>query len=150
LGDLGDRRFRASALASLGAVRRDTGDYGGAFQALDEALKICRDLGDRSNEATVLNETGTLHRLRGDFERAGECHRRVLTLAREISSSWDEAHALAGLGRCAVAAGNATEARGDLKQALEIFQRIGAGEASSVASELEAVTAPRPASEQDS
>ena len=46
-------------------------------------------------------------------------------LARQIGSSSDEAHALAGLGRCALAAGHAAEAEDRLRQALEIFQRIG-------------------------
>jgi hypothetical protein len=32
-------------------------------------------------------------------------HFKALALARAIGSSWDEAHALAGLGRCALAAG---------------------------------------------
>jgi hypothetical protein len=49
-------------------------------------------------------------------------------LAREIASSWNEAHALAGLGRRAQAAGHTTDAGASLRQAQEIFQRIGAAE----------------------
>jgi len=67
-----------------------------------------------------------------------------ITLAREIGIAWDEAHALAGLGRCALAAGHVAEAAGALGQALEIFQRIGAAEAAAVAAavgaELDALT----------
>jgi Tfp pilus assembly protein PilF len=68
------------------------------------------------------------------------CHRQALDLARAIASSWDEAHALAGLGRCALAAGHATQAEILLRQALEIFQRTGAAEADGVARELTALT----------
>jgi hypothetical protein len=50
-----------------------------------------------------------------------------------------EAHALAGLGRCALGAGRPAEAEGTLRQALEIFQRIGAAEAAGVAAELDAL-----------
>jgi hypothetical protein len=57
-------------------------------------------------------------------------------LAREIRSAWDEAHALAGLGRCALASDHAAEAREKLGQALEIFQRIGAAEAADVSVEV--------------
>ncbi len=48
---------------------------------------------------------------------------------------------MAGLGRCALAAGHATEGRAGLHQALDIFNRIGAAEASDVSAELEAVAA---------
>jgi hypothetical protein len=71
--------------------------------------------------------------------RAGASHRRALDLAREIESGWDEAHAQAGLGRCALAAGSIADARVGLRQAREIFQRIGAAEAAGVTAELDAL-----------
>jgi len=61
------------------------------------------------------------------------------------SSTWDEAHALAGLGRCALAADHATQALAFLRQALEIFQRIGTAEANDVSRELAALTEAGPA-----
>ena len=88
---------------------RLTGDYLRAVQAMQEALAIYRDLGDRDGEAEALNEAGTLHRVRGDLSAAGSCHRKALDLAREIGLSWDEAHALAGLGRCGLAAGRTAD-----------------------------------------
>jgi hypothetical protein len=42
---------------------------------------------------------------------------------------------LAGLGRCALALGRTSEAAEDLRKAQDIFQRIGAAEASYVAAE---------------
>jgi hypothetical protein len=57
---------------------------------------------------------------------------------------WDKAHALAGLGRCALAAGHATQAEALLRQALEIFQRTGAAEAPDLLAELDALTGPPP------
>ena len=91
-------------------VRRLTGDYPAAAQALDEALGLYRDIGDRGGEAVALNERGTLHRVSGELALAQECHQRSLELSRDIDSSWDEAHALAGLGRCALADGDAAQA----------------------------------------
>jgi hypothetical protein len=64
-----------------------------------------------------------------------------LDLARAIASSRDEAYALAGLGRCTLAIGHAAQAEVLLRQALEIFQRIGAAEAAEVAAELDAMRA---------
>jgi tetratricopeptide (TPR) repeat protein len=93
----------------------------------------------------VLNELGTLHRIRGDLDQAETGHRQALDVAREIDSSWGEACALAGLGRCALAAGRTAEAQEGLRQAREIFQKIGAAEAASVAAELDALTGMGPA-----
>jgi hypothetical protein len=62
-----------------------------------------------------------------------------LDLAREIGSPLDEAHALASLSRCAQAAGRIAEAEDGLRQALAIFQRMGAAEAEGVAAELDAL-----------
>ena len=120
-------------------MRRLTGDYLGAAEALEETLGLYRDLGNRGGEVAALNETGTLHRVRGDLDGARTCHRQALDLAREIDSSWDEAHALAGLGRCALAAGRTADATAGLRQAQQIFQRIGAAEATGVGAELDAV-----------
>jgi Flp pilus assembly protein TadD len=79
-------------------------------------------------------------------QRAIEIHgeEQAPDLARQIGSPWDEAHALAGLGRCAMAAGRTAEAEDNLRQALEIFQRTGAVEAAGVSAELEALTSARP------
>jgi hypothetical protein len=63
-------------------------------------------------------------------------------MARAIGSARDEAHALAGLGRCALAAADPTTAQANLSQAAEIFQRIGAPEATLVATELAALAKP--------
>jgi transcriptional regulator with XRE-family HTH domain len=49
------------------------------------------------------------------------------------------AHQLAGLGRCALADGDVAQAESLLRQALEIFERIGAAEAADLAAELDAV-----------
>jgi hypothetical protein len=66
-------------------------------------------------------------------------------LLHKPASSLDEGHALAGLGRCAWAVGHATQAGVLLRQALEIFQRIGVAETTDVLAELDALTGPPPA-----
>jgi tetratricopeptide (TPR) repeat protein len=140
----GDRRGEADALNRLGGVRRLTGDYPAAADVQKEALGIYRNIGDRGGEVETLNELGMLYRVRGDLGRAAEYHRQALALAREIASPWDEAQALAGLGRCAKAAGRATDAVASMRQAREIFERIGAAEATAVAAELDGLTGPGP------
>lgn len=134
---LGNRLGEGYALGNLGAVQRQIGNYQGAAEALEAALDICRGFGDRGGVAEVLNELGTLHRHRGDLDQSEACHRQALALALEINSSMDEANALAGLGRCTLAAGRTADAITNLRQAREIFHRIGAAEAMNVAAELD-------------
>ena len=118
--------------------------YPAAADVQEEALGIYRNIGDRGGEVETLNELGMLNRVCGDLGRAGRYHRQALDLAREITSPWDEAQALAGLGRCGLAAGRATDAVAGLRQAREIFERIGAAEATAVAAELDGLTGPGP------
>jgi tetratricopeptide (TPR) repeat protein/transcriptional regulator with XRE-family HTH domain len=143
--DIGSRLGQANALSNLGVVRRLAGDYPGAARVLEESLGIYRDIGDRGGEVEALNDSGTLHRVRGDLRQARSCHQQALDLAVQINSEWDEAHALAGLGRCALAADQGTQAEVLLRQALEIFQRIGAAEATEVLAEMAALTGSPPA-----
>jgi tetratricopeptide (TPR) repeat protein len=138
--DLGERLCLANALTQLGAVRRETGDYAGAADALQEAQGIYRRMGIRNKMAEAFNETGTLHRALGDLSQARDCHQQALRLARQVDSVSDEARALAGLGRCALLDGRAAEAAANLRQAREIFQRIGAAEASIISGELDTLT----------
>ena len=69
---------------------------------------------------------------------------QALGLAREIGSSWDDAYAQAGLGLCALAADRTAEAEDRLRQALKIFQRIGAAEPADVAAEPDTLTEKAP------
>ena len=130
----------ASVLRNLGVARRSSGDYQSAATALERALQLYRSLGDRLGEVETLNELGTLYRIESDLDQANSCHQRALDLARQIGSVSDEAHALAGLGRCALSAGHSTAAERNLRQAWEILQRIGAAEAATLSTELNALT----------
>jgi tetratricopeptide (TPR) repeat protein len=141
--DLGNRLGQGNVLTHLGAVRGRTGDHPGAAEAIEEAMVICRELGDRGGEAEGLNEAGALHRACGELDRAITCHQQALDLALAIDSPWDEACALAGLGRCDLAAGRIADARAHLEQAQRIFERTGAAEAIGIKDELHALTKAR-------
>ena len=137
--DLGSSLGQAHVLTDLGVVSRMTGDHPDAVQLFRDALELYRELGDRGGEAEALNELGTAHLSTGDLDSSRSCHRTALDLARLHGYDWDEAHALAGLGRCALAAGDPAEGRQRLTHALEIFQRLGAAEATGVLAELAAL-----------
>jgi tetratricopeptide (TPR) repeat protein/transcriptional regulator with XRE-family HTH domain len=137
--DGANRLGLAEALTHLGVVRRLTGDYPAAARDLQEALDIARQIGSPDTEVTALNESATLSRIRGDLGHACSSHQEALDLARQLGIALEEAHALAGLGRCAQAASRTAEAEDRLRQALAIFQRIGAAEAVGVSAELDAL-----------
>ncbi len=138
--DLGSRTGAATVLGGLGSALVAAGDYPEAARVLEEALVICRELGNLGAQAQVHNELGTAHRAEGRLQQASDSHRLALGLAREIGGTWDEAHALAGLGRCALAAGDAAGAATCLQQARDIFAGIGAAETAGIVTELAAIT----------
>ena len=144
-GELGNLTGQGNAHLGLGIVRRLTGDYPAAADALETARGMFRDTGSLDSEAEVLNEMGALHSVGGDLDRAMACHRQALALAREAGSVREEACALAGLGRCALAGGDTAGAEASLRQAWLVFQRIGASEAADVAARLAVLRTSQPA-----
>ncbi len=104
----------------------------------DDAGVTCRRWNWRQARRTQLREdtTAALFILDALGPVADEALHAAEDLAQAIASSWDQAHALAGLGRCALATGHAAQAGILLRQALEIFQRIGAAEAPDLLAEL--------------
>jgi DNA-binding SARP family transcriptional activator/tetratricopeptide (TPR) repeat protein len=132
---IGARFGEANTLCSLGAVRRETGDYPGATDALEQALGISRSLGYRLGEAEALNQTAAMHLACGDPRQARACHQRALDIAAAIGSPLEQARALEGIGKCA--AMTCVTGTGALRQALEIYRRIGAAAAVRLAAELD-------------
>jgi len=52
----------------LGILRRLLGDYAGAAEVLEEALRICRDLGDHDGQSEMLAELEALASQAGESE----------------------------------------------------------------------------------
>ena len=146
--ELGNLTGQGNAHLGLGIVRRLTGDYPASADSLETARGIFRDIGSLDSEAEVLNEMAELHSTLGDHDHAKARRSQALALAREAGSVMDEACALVGLGRAALADGDTAAAAASLRQAGEIFQRIGARQAADVAADLDALQAtgePEPA-----
>ena len=66
-------------------MRRKTGDYLAATQALEQALGIYRDLGDRLGQATALSYLGEFRRLTGDYPAAAQALEQALGINRDLS-----------------------------------------------------------------
>jgi DNA-binding SARP family transcriptional activator len=121
----GDRHRQASALTMLGNVRRMTGDPSGAVDAVARALEIYREMRSRGNEAWALNHYASAVAATGDTSRALGVYQQALAMNRELNKTDDEAVSLEGLGECHLTAGRAETSATCLKQALELYERVG-------------------------
>jgi tetratricopeptide (TPR) repeat protein len=125
---LGDRLGQAWAIGGLGEVQLATRDYPGASASLTQALLLHRELGSRRGEAVLLNILGGLSLATSANEEAYRRHSQALAIAREIGARSEEAWALAGMGESLLSS-NPAEAAVHLREALEIYQRIGSRDA---------------------
>jgi DNA-binding SARP family transcriptional activator len=132
---ISSRLGEANALCRMGAVKQATGDFSAAADLLGRALDIYRNLGDRLGESVALIETGALYLSRGDLRQARTHYEHALHLARAIGSQLEEARALEGIGKSTIAA-PAGALPSPLHQALEIYRRIGAANATRLAAEM--------------
>ena len=123
--DLGDDNGTGIAHGYLGQVATLTGDYPGAIQHLEEALHGYRRAGARGNEAWALNHYAAATAAAGDHDRALGLYRTAFLLAQEVQQPDDEAHALEGMAGEYRRAGDTEAATAQLKQALDLFQRLG-------------------------
>ncbi|MET8538404.1 tetratricopeptide repeat protein [Streptomyces sp. NPDC005065] len=111
---------------------------------LAQTWQLAQDARDRAGEAEVLNRIGTLRLKCGDPRQAQAHHLRALELARTIRNQLEEARALEGGARCCELTGNYPAALSGLREAVSLYQRIGAAEAPTAARYLAQLEAERP------
>jgi tetratricopeptide (TPR) repeat protein len=106
-------------------VRRATGDYPGAAQALEQALDTSRDIGDRLGQAHALSRLGTVRRAMGDYRGAAQAAEQALDSYRDLGDRLGQANVLSDLGIVRRATGDYPGAAQALEQALGIYRDIG-------------------------
>jgi Flp pilus assembly protein TadD len=99
------------------------GQHTGSTTRLDSTRRGFR-LADRVAEA--LNRLGELATRTSATSQARDQHTQALAIARDISAAPEEARALEGLGHGHLQDGNPGHAAAHLRQALAIYERIGA------------------------
>jgi tetratricopeptide (TPR) repeat protein/transcriptional regulator with XRE-family HTH domain len=124
--DIGHRLGQAHALNDLGLVQQQTGDYPASAASHQQALALFRGLGNLLGQAEALNRLGELSLRTSATGQACNQHTRALAVARDISAAPEEARALEGIGNSHLREGNLSLAAAHLRQALTIYQRIGA------------------------
>jgi hypothetical protein len=106
-----------------------TGDYPAAADLLERTPALFRELGDVQGEAEALNSTGALVAESAGPQDALALYRQALQLSCQVYSPLDEARALEGAARCTARTADRVAALTDLREAVAIYQRIGAAEA---------------------
>jgi tetratricopeptide (TPR) repeat protein len=130
--DLGDRQIQACALNLLGVVQQQTGDYRAAAASSTQALQLFGGLGDRHGQAVASISLGELLLLSRAPREARDYFAQALSTARDINAPALEAQALEGIGRSHIREGNPSQGAAHLRQALAVYQRLGAAEAQRV------------------
>ncbi len=120
-----DRLGEADALAELGFVQLEMGDYPAAAASLAQATAIYGNLGDRPGHAHALIELGFLDVLTGDYPAAAASYQQALALARGASDRLAEAAALNHLGLVQHLTGDYPAAAASYQQALALFRDLG-------------------------
>jgi tetratricopeptide (TPR) repeat protein/transcriptional regulator with XRE-family HTH domain len=122
--ELDERLGEAHALNYIGLAQSVTADYEAAADTLLEALALYRTLGHRLGQAEVHNNLGELLCI-SEPDRARAHHEEALGVARQILALLEEARAFEGIGNIDIQNGNTTDGAGQLRHALETYQRIG-------------------------
>jgi tetratricopeptide (TPR) repeat protein/transcriptional regulator with XRE-family HTH domain len=129
--NLNDRLGEAHTLRDLGVAQHVSDNYAIADDTMTKALELYRGLGHRLGQAETLNNLGDLHSL-SDPIRARDYHEQALSIARGISVLLEQARALEGIGNSDIQNNELEYGGMCLRQALEIFLRIGSPRAGRV------------------
>lgn len=103
------------------------GEYGEAFDVLEESLRKARETENRFLEGRLVNTQGWFHRDLGDFRGAVEFHEQGLALAKSVSVFNVEISALVDLGHDYLALGRLGRAMDYLEPTLERVENEGIG-----------------------
>jgi tetratricopeptide (TPR) repeat protein/DNA-binding XRE family transcriptional regulator len=122
---LGDLPSENSALCNLGSIRRLTGDYPAAGEALEAALDIARGLGDQLGQANALNNLGVVRVQTGNLYSAADAIDAALTIYTETGDQLGRAAALSNLGNVRRVTGDHMTASEMLRTALDIYHDAG-------------------------
>ncbi|MFC9433475.1 ATP-binding protein [Nocardia sp. NPDC057030] len=146
LHEIGNRVGEANALGNLGIAHRLTGDYAQASTLFQRAVTILRELGGGFWEAIAYNEIGQLLLDTRELGKGVEVFTDALEFARSTRNAFEQARALEGLARCRTGLGESSAALAPLREAVEIYRRLGVPEAGPAAAYLATLERDLPAS----
>lgn len=133
---LGNHLGEASALMGLGLTYGQQGCFDEAVACFDECLPMFRQLGYRRLEAHSLRRLGDFYEQQGLYYEAIACFDKCLPVLRELGDRLGEARTLAQRGDILLHLRDREGACAAWREALEIFQAVGAPEAAELEAQL--------------
>jgi non-specific serine/threonine protein kinase len=125
--ELDDRAEVAAALALLGIVAFDRGDWDGSWRYHEEALTLRRAMGDDQAAAMALVNLAVLRQRAGDSSAARDLCEEALALRRPANDLQTVSFALGVLGTSLHHLGDLHGARAALEEAIELRKRMHSG-----------------------
>jgi tetratricopeptide (TPR) repeat protein len=129
--EIGDLPNQADVLNDIGALYRKAECYDEALLHHDQAKLIAEQIGNQSQQVIALRGVADVSRAAGRYHDAIEKYHAVLRLAREIGDPYEEAKILEGIAEATLGTRRPDAARILFRQALDIFEHLGAPEAES-------------------
>ncbi|HEY3758465.1 MAG TPA: tetratricopeptide repeat protein [Solirubrobacteraceae bacterium] len=130
--ELGDRHSAGKTLNNLANVYLEQGHTEQAITNYEQDLAICRELEDRRGEAQTLNNLANAQGAQGDSEDALANYELALAMSRRLGDRHNEALVLRNLGLRMCKLGDITTGVQYMREALELFEVLGAPEAEEI------------------
>ncbi|WP_086838569.1 tetratricopeptide repeat protein [Amycolatopsis kentuckyensis] len=128
----GDEEGEMNATANLAVALGAAGRHDEAFRRLAQALDIAGRIGDDNKASHVHNSLGETHLVAGNRQAALAAHQDALARAQNSSDRYEQARAHHGIAR---AAPDPATARRHRQKAIELYDQLGAAEATEARAE---------------
>ena len=135
--DIGDLPYEAEVLNDIGAIYQSAACYDEALIHHQRARLIAEDIGNLSHQLIALRMIADIYRGSGRYAEALDHYHGALRLSREIGDPYEEGKILEGIAEAALNTQRFDAARIALRQALDIFERLGVPEAESARIRIE-------------
>jgi tetratricopeptide (TPR) repeat protein len=135
---IGDLPNEADVLNDIGAIYHSAACPDEALVYCQKARAVAEEIGDVAQQLIALRMTADIHRESGRCE-ALDHYRTALKLAREIGDPYEEGKILEGIAESTLHTQRSDAARIVLRQALDIFERLGVPEAQTARRRMESI-----------
>jgi tetratricopeptide (TPR) repeat protein len=137
--DIGDLPNEADVLNDIGTLYQNAERYDEALMCHEKARSIAEEIGNPSQQVTALRGIAGVQRGSGRYSEAFDNYQTALRLSREIVDPYEEAKILEGIAETTLSTRRPEAARIVLRQALDIFERLGLPEAEAARIRIEAI-----------
>jgi DNA-binding SARP family transcriptional activator/tetratricopeptide (TPR) repeat protein len=137
--EIGDLLNEAAVLNAIGATYQKAESYDEALVYHQKARQIAADAGNLAEQVVALRGIADVHRRCGHYREALDDYGAALWHARQIGDPYEEAKILEGVAEARAASRQPDTARIALRQALDIYERLGVPEAEAARIRIETV-----------